>query len=115
MDYSSAHALAREISASDEYREYARLKELVEESDTSRALLKEYKRLQVMVQMAAMAHTSLPQEDMARFTQMSSLLYAGTDTSAYLMAEMRLQQMMGDIFAILTKASGLNMEIPGMQ
>lgn len=115
MDYSTAHALAREITDSEEFREYARLKEIVEESDTSRALLKEYKRLQMMVQMATMARTSLPQEDMSRFTQMSSLLYAGTDTSAYLVAEMRVQQMMGDIFAILTKASGLNMDIPGLQ
>ena len=115
MDYSTAHALAREITQSEEYREYARLKEIVEESETSRALLKEYKRLQTMVQMAAMAKSSLPQEDMTRFTQMSSLLYAGTDTSAFLLAEMRLHQLMGDIFAILTKASGLNLEIPGMQ
>lgn len=114
MDYSTAHALAREIKSSDEYREYSRLKDIVEESDTSRALLKEYKRLQMMVQMAAMAQSSLPQEDMNRFSQMSSLLYAGTDTSQYLMAEMRLQQMMGDIFAILTKASGLNLDIPGL-
>lgn len=115
MQYDAAHALAREIQSSEEYREYSRLKEIVEESDTTRALLKEYKRLQMMVQMAAMAKQSLPSDEMNRFTQMSSLLYAGTDTSAFLLAEMRMQQMMADVFAILTKAAGLNMELPGVQ
>ena len=38
MDYSIAHNLARQIEESDECREYRRLKGIVEESDTTRAL-----------------------------------------------------------------------------
>ena len=114
MNYDTAHTLAREIQASDEYREYARLKEIVDESDTTQALLKEYKRLQMMVQMATMAGSAMPDGEMQRFTQLSTLLYAGTDTSQFLLAEMRLQQVMADLFAILTKAAGLSMELPGM-
>lgn len=115
MDYSTAHNLARQIEESDECREYRRLKGIVEESDTTRALLKEYKRLQMMLQMSALNKSGMPTEDMNRFSQISSLLYAGTDTSAYLLAEMRLQQVMADIFGMLTKAAGLNMDLPGMQ
>lgn len=115
MDYSLAHSLARQIEQSDECREYLRLKQIVEESDTTRALLKEYKRLQLMLQMSTLNQTGMPSEEMNRFSQISSLLYAGTDTSAYLLAEMRLQQTMADVFAILTKAAGLNMDIPGIQ
>ena len=55
MNYDAANALARQISESDEVREYRRLKDIVDESDTTRALIKEYKRLQMAVQMAAMA------------------------------------------------------------
>ncbi len=115
MDYTIAHSLARQIEESEECREYRRLKEIVDQSDTTRALLKEYKRLQVLLQVSAMNHSAMPQEDMNRFSQISSLLYAGTDTSAYLLAEMRLQQAMADIFGILTKAAGLSMELPGLQ
>lgn len=115
MDYSIAHSLANQIELSEECREYRRLKQIVDESDTTRALLKEYRRLQMMLQMSALNKSTLPTEDMNRFSQISSLLYAGTDTSAFLLAEMRLQQTMADIFGILTKAAGLSMDLPGIQ
>ena len=115
MNYDTAHLLARQIEESDECREYRRLKEIVEESDTTRALLKEYKRLQMAVQMAAMSGTQMPAEDMGRFQQISSLLYAGTDTSQYLMAEMRLQQSLADIYNIIAGASGISLELPGIE
>lgn len=114
MQYDTANRLAREIQASEEYTEYMRLKAIVDQSEPGASLLKEYKRLQLMLQMSAVAGGSLPPDDMQRFSQMSSLLYAGTDTSAYLLAEMRLQRMMADIFKILTDAAGLQMDLPGM-
>lgn len=115
MNYDAANALARQISESDEVREYRRLKEIVDESDTTRALIKEYKRLQMAVQMAAMAGQSLPADEMSRFQQISSLLYAGTDTSQFLMAEMRLQQALADIYNIIAKAAGITLELPGIE
>ena len=115
MQYDSAHLLARELEQSEECREYRRLKEIVEESDTSKALIKEYRRLQMMLQMASISRNQMPQDEMSRFSQLSSLLYAGTDTSAFLLAEMRLQQIMADIFGMLTKAAGIPMDLPGLQ
>ena len=115
MNYDAAHLLARQIEESDECREYRRLKEIVDESETTRALLKEYKRLQMLLQMSSLGSQGMPSDEMNRFSQISSLLYAGTDTSQYLLAEMRLQQMMADIFGMLTKAAGLSMELPGVQ
>lgn len=115
MNYDAANALARQISESDEVREYRRLKDIVDESDTTRALIKEYKRLQMAVQMAAMAGQSLPADEMSRFQQISSLLYAGTDTSQFLMAEMRLQQALADIYNIIAKAAGITLELPGIE
>lgn len=115
MNYDTAHELARQIEQSQEGQEYRRLKQIVEESDTSMALLKEYRRLQMMLQMASLAGNTMPSDEMTRFSQLSSLLYAGTDTSAFLLAEMRLQQCMADIFALLTKAAGLSMDIPGIR
>ena len=115
MNYDAANALARQISESDEVQEYRRLKDIVDESDTTRALIKEYKRLQMAVQMAAMAGQILPADEMSRFQQISSLLYAGTDTSQFLMAEMRLQQALADIYNIIAKAAGITLELPGIE
>jgi cell fate (sporulation/competence/biofilm development) regulator YlbF (YheA/YmcA/DUF963 family) len=114
MNYDQVNILAKQIRESEEVREYRRLKELVEESETTRALLKEYRRLQLTVQMSAMAGQSVPVEEMSRFQQISSLLYAGTDTSQFLLAEMRLQQVLADIYNIIAQAAGISMDLPGM-
>lgn len=115
MNYDAANALARQIRESDEAREYARLKDIVNASETTRALLKEYRRLQVMVQMAAISGQALPSEEMSRFQSISSLLYGGTDTSQYLLAEMRLQQALADIYNIISNAAGIQLELPGIE
>lgn len=115
MNYNAANALARELRDSPEVLEYNRLKAIVEESDTTRALIKEHKRLQMTVQMSALSGQGVASEDMSRFQQISSLLYAGTDTSQFLLAEMRLQQALADIYNIIAQASGISLELPGMQ
>jgi len=115
MNYDAANRLADQLRESQEVRDYRRLKAIVEESETTRALLKEYKRLQMTVQVSAMSGQSVPAEEMSRFQQISSLLYAGTDTSQFLLAEMRLQQALADIYNIIAKASGISLELPGLQ
>ncbi len=114
MNYDALRALEQALRDSPEVQEYKRLKDTVEENETTRALIKEFKRLQILVQMSAMSCQAVPEEDMQRFQQISSLLYAGTDTSRYLLAEMRLQQVMADIYNAINQASGLSMEIPGL-
>lgn len=114
MNYDAVRALEQALKGSEEVLEYKRLKALVEENETTRALIKEHKRLQMLVQVSAMAGQSVADEEMQRFQQISSLLYAGTDTSRYLMAEMRLQQLMADIYKAINQASGLSLDLPGL-
>jgi cell fate (sporulation/competence/biofilm development) regulator YlbF (YheA/YmcA/DUF963 family) len=114
MNYDAVRALEQALRDSEEVREYKHLKELVEENETTRALIKEFKRLQIMVQMSTLSRQAVPDEEMQRFQQISSLLYAGTDTSRYLVAEMRLQQVMADIYNAINQASGLSLELPGL-
>ena len=115
MQYSKAHELARDIRESEEYQTYVKLKEAVFADETNKTLLSEYKKVQARLQMAAVAQTSGHEEEMQRFSQLTALLFASQEVSAYLLAEMRLQQMLGDIFKILTDASGLEFHLPGLQ
>jgi cell fate (sporulation/competence/biofilm development) regulator YlbF (YheA/YmcA/DUF963 family) len=115
MQYAKAHDLAREIRESEECQTYLRLKEAVFADDTNKTLLTEYKKMQTRLQMAAMAQSSGREEEMQRFSQLTALLFANQEVSAYLLAEMRLQQAMGDIFKILTDASGLEFHLPGLE
>ena len=112
--YDSAHALAGLIRESEEATELKRLRQIAEADDTNRALLGEYRRLQTRLQLAAMGGGQVDQEETQRFSQIASLLYMNGDVQAYLMAEMRLQRLMADVFKILSDAGGMQLEVPGV-
>ncbi len=112
--YDSAHSLARAIRESDEATECKRLRTAAEADDTNRALLAEYKRLQMALQIQAMGGSAVPEEEMRRFSQIGSLLYLNGDVQAYLMAEMRLQKLIADVFKIISEAGGINMDMLGV-
>lgn len=114
MEYSAAHRLAAEIRQSEEYRTYHALREDVMADATTAALIKEYKKLSVTLQMAMMTGQKADDTDMQRFQGINSLLFSKPEVSQYLLAEMRLQQAMADIFKIITEAADLDMEIPGL-
>ena len=114
MEYSAAHNLARAIRDSEEYRTYHSLKDEVMGDETTAALIREYKKLQVSLQMAAMSGQQPDSEDMQRFSGISTLLFGNQDVSQYLLAEMRLQQALADIFKIITDAADIDLGLPGV-
>ena len=113
MQYDSAHRLASDIRQSEEYQTYHRLKDDVMADETVAALIREYKKLQLSLQLAAMSGQQPDSDDMQRFSGISALLFGKTEVSQYLLAEMRLQQAMADIFKILTDAADLDVQLPG--
>jgi cell fate (sporulation/competence/biofilm development) regulator YlbF (YheA/YmcA/DUF963 family) len=115
VDYSSTYKLAQDIRDSEEYRTYHQLKESVMSDETTAALIREYRRLQMTLQMAAMSGQNADAEEMQRFSGISTLLFSKQEVSQFLMAEMRLQQAMADIFKIVTEAADVEMSIPGIE
>ena len=115
MDYSSTHRLAQEIRDSEEYRTYHELKESVMSDETTAALIRESRKLQMKLQMAAAGGQTPDAEDMQRFSGISTLLFSKQEVSNYLLAEMRLQQALADIFRIVTEAADLDISIPGLE
>ena len=113
MQYDSAHRLASDIRQSEEYQTYHRLKDDVMADETVAALIREYKKLQLALQMTAMSGQQPDSDDMQRFSGISALLFGKPEVSQYLLAEMRLQQAMADIFKILTDAADLDVQLPG--
>ena len=115
MDYSSTYRLAQDIRDSEEYRTYHELKDSVMAEETTAALIREYRKLQMTIQMAAMSGVSAGDEDMQRFSGISNLLFAKPEVSQFLLAEMRLQQMLADIFKIVTEAADVEMALPEIE
>ena len=115
MDYSSTYRLAQDIRDSEEYKTYHGLKESVMAEETTAALIKEYRRLQMTIQMSAMSGQSPSGEDTQRFSGISTLLFSKPEVSQFLLAEMRLQQALADIFKIVTEAADVDVGIPGLE
>lgn len=115
MDYSSTYRLAQDIRDSEEYKTYHGLKGSVMADETTAALIREYRKLQVTIQMAAMTGRTPEAEGQQRFSGITTLLFSKPEVSQYLLAEMRLQQALADIFKIVTEAADVEMGIPGIE
>jgi cell fate (sporulation/competence/biofilm development) regulator YlbF (YheA/YmcA/DUF963 family) len=109
--YNQAHILARELKNSEEYQEYQRLRAVAYEDDTNRRLLDEYKRLQFKVQARVASGQTMDDEDVRRLQQIGALLQFNPDASACLMAELRFQKMMADVYKILADAAGIDLDM----
>lgn len=109
----AAKQMCLAIQESPEYRDFAARKEEIGDDAAIMGLIREYKRLQAAVQMRMLAGQMQADEDAQRFQQLSSLLFTDQRTAGYLMAEMRLQKMMSDVFESLMAASGMEIPLPG--
>lgn len=108
--YDTARELARQLSQTEEYADYARLKESAMADDTNRALLGEYKKLMFRAQ-AVMASGQQPSaDDMDRLNKIGQLLQLNPDAGAYIAAEFRYQRMLSDIFKILAETAGVDLD-----
>ena len=62
--------------------------------------------------MSMMSGRPADAEDQQRFSGITTLLFSKPEVSQYLLAEMRLQQAMADIFKILTEAADIDLALP---
>lgn len=103
MVYDSARKLAKEITASEEYKEYKGAQETAMANETTAALIKQYHQLQLKAQATHLGG----QKDDALLQQLQKLgevLLMNPDASAFLMSEYRLNKMVGDVYKILAQA-----------
>lgn len=111
---SASNQLASAIRQSDEYAAYKQLKDAVMADETNKTLIHEYQRLQTKLQMAAVTGADSTEYDVQRFQQLSGLLMMNASISQYFLAQMRVQQMMSEVFQTITQAAELEINLPGM-
>ena len=109
--YDTANQLAAQLKNCPEYTEYRRLKEIAMENETQAALIKEYKRLQFQLQVSMAGGGQPDPEEMERFQKLAGVLQLSSDASNFILAELRLQKMLADIYKILGEAVDLDMDM----
>ncbi len=110
----ASNTLAEAIRNSEEYSAYKQIKDDVMADATNQALIQEYTRLQTKLQMAAVTGADSTSDDVQRFQQLSALLMMNASVSQYFMAQLRLQQMLSEVFQTITQAAEIDINLPGM-
>lgn len=108
--YDNARELAAQLKQTEEYAEYARLKEIATADDTNRALLGEYKKLMFKMQAVMASGQQPPADEMDRLNKIGQLLQLNSDVGAYIAAEFRYQRMLSEVFKILAETAGVDID-----
>lgn len=111
--YDQAHALAASLKQTEEYKEFMRLNEIARADETNRTLMDEYKRLQYRMQATLASGERMDEEQLKRLQQIGSILQFNPDAGACMLAEMRFQRLVADIFKIIGDAAGINLDMLG--
>lgn len=109
MVFDTARQLAHELKSSEEYAAFRAARERAEANDSTRALLHEYGRLQLVAQAASVAGRK-DEETMQRLQKLGELLQFDADAAAYLLAEYRLKGMLGTVYKLLAEAVDVDLD-----
>lgn len=99
--YDKAHDLAKEIHGSEDYQEYARLKKEVTADEQTKALLSNYKKLQMEAQASYLIGKEPSEETMDKLKKLGEVLQFNQDITAYFAAEYKFQTLISDVYKII--------------
>jgi cell fate (sporulation/competence/biofilm development) regulator YlbF (YheA/YmcA/DUF963 family) len=99
--HDEAHNLARAIRESDEYRQYAELKDAASQNEELAAMLNDYRAKQFEIQAKQMAGEELGPEVMEQIQSLSQIIMKDPLAFQYVQAEARFTLLVNDVFNIL--------------
>ncbi|GHU71042.1 hypothetical protein AGMMS49992_04370 [Clostridia bacterium] len=102
-------ALVAALETSETIQTVKRLKATAFEDSTNAALLNEYTRLQGQLQRGMLSGGGASGDDMQRFQQITTLLMVNPDAQAYILSQLKLQQLMAELFQAITGAMGVSL------
>ncbi len=113
MIMEQARELAENLRNTPEYIHYAQAKERVQADPGTAALIKEYHQLQVKAQAAVVSNDPDRAAILERLQRMGELLQFRDAAAQYLMAEYKLQNLLGDVIRLLIESVDISMDFFG--
>lgn len=106
--YDSAHALAREIKASKELKEFKELHHAVMANESTKSMVTDFQSKQFEIQAAQFSGQEIEAEKMEHIKTLYEVISKDPLVKEYLHAEMRFGQMMSDVSKIISDAVELD-------
>lgn len=107
----AADVLLTTLRNTETFQTYDALKSSVMADEVNRRLLERFMRAQSALQMAAMAGSEPREEDTAEFEKLSALLYQSPEVTDFLLAQMRVQQLVAQTMSRITGEAGISIDI----
>ena len=111
--YDRANLLAQDIKESPEFIEYNTLKDELFQDETTKDLIKQFKKLQFEAQAAYMSGQAPSDEMMDKLQKLGQVLQLNEKVERFFMAEYKAQTILGDIYKLIGEASGLGTDFFG--
>jgi len=105
--YDAAHSLAKAIKESDELTKFKELQAQMFAKEDIKAQFDNFQKLQIEIQTAQMTGQSVDEEKMKEAQSLFELIQQDQVANQYFLAEMKLNQMMGDVTKIISDAMGI--------
>ena len=107
----AADTLLQALRNTETFQTYEELKRSVMADEVNRRLLDRFMRAQSALQMAAMAGSEPREEDTTEFEKLSALLYQSPEVTDFLLAQMRVQQLVAQTMSRITGEAGISIDI----
>ncbi len=108
--YDAAHNLAKAIKESDELSKFKELQTQLYANEIMKAKFDNFQKMQMELQTAQMTGQQLDETKLAEAQAMFEEIQKDPTANAYFQAELKLNQMMGDVSKIIGDAMGLVQE-----
>lgn len=105
--YDAAHNLATAIKESDELKKFKELQAKMFENDLIKNQFDTFQKLQMEIQTAQMTGQSVDDAKMKEAQELFEEIQKDPVANQYFLAEMKLNQMMGDVTKIVSDAMGI--------
>lgn len=109
--YDEAHALARALKESAEYKAYSELKDKVSQNDDLSASLNDFQQKQFQIQAQQVLGGEPATDMMEQIQSLYQILLKDPLAAQYLQAEFSFTRLVSDVYAILGEAVKANSNV----
>lgn len=107
--YDAAHLLANAMKESPEYKEFKSLKDKVQQNESTKKMLKDFRKKQFTLQARQMSGQQVSEEDSKKVQELQNVLLQNPLVGPFLHAEYRLSTILNDVYKILGEAVDMDM------
>jgi len=102
--YDLAHQLARSLKESQEFSEFKQAKAVVDVDQKKKEMVEDFRKKQMEIQSKQMMGHEMEDEEMQKLNNLYSIVSADQEIKRLIQAEMRLAQLLSDIYKIIGDA-----------